>query len=288
MARIVLAVMLMLGLSSSALARIYYLNSRLDHALWPEHDPKLVVAGEILAGDKPGTIRLRVRGVILGAEFYKDKILDIPIGSFMWPEALVSSQKGTFCILVLLPSKEKQKEEYYLFTVVPGRKREYPRTADTKAARTILADELLAQLESEKSETRQRALLLQVAPILLKDKAAPVEKYLKSTDPWVRRSALSALVYATEDPKHLAALARDVQDFFSRTKRAEWVDGLEPGVKMSPKTLLLEHYFFLEKATWTWGTRWSEEEANKHLRILKGIQDEKVIEEWIQRRLLGK
>jgi hypothetical protein len=38
---------------------------------------------------------------------------------------------------------------------------------------------------------------------------------------------------------------------------------------MRPKTLLLEHYFFLEKRTWTWGTRWDEQEAEKHLRILK-------------------
>jgi hypothetical protein len=287
MGRIILVVVLVLALSNPAVARIYHGNSRLDHALWPQHDPKLVVAGEIEPGDKPGTIRFQVGGVILGAESYKGKTLAVPVESFLWPKDLLSSQKETSCILVLRPALGEQGEGYTLYTVVPGRKKDYSRAADTKAARAILADELLAQLAAEKSEARQRALLLQVAPILLKDRAALVEKFAKSTEPWVRRSALSALVYATEDPKHIAALARDVQDFLSRQKGVEWVDGLEPGVSMRPKALLLKHYFFLEKSTWTWGTRWGEEEAEKHLRILKRIQEEKVLDDWVLKLLLA-
>jgi hypothetical protein len=286
MIRILLGVAVILAVPGLAPAWIVTPNCRLDHALWPGHDPKLVVAGEIDRGDEEGVIRFRVHGVILGTDSYQRQTLRIPIKSFSWPEALVSSQKGTSCILVLRPWKGKEGEEYSLYTVVPGRKKAYPRAADSKGARAVLADELLAQLKTEKSETRQRALLLQVAPILTKDKAGAVEGFLKSSDAWVRRSALAALVYATESANHVEAAAKDVQAYFARTKETEWVDGLEPGVQMSPKTLLLEHYFFLERSTWTWGTRWDEREAEKHLRILKGMLEKGVIEEWVRKRLM--
>ena len=56
---------------------------------------------------------------------------------------------------------------------------------------------------------------------------------------------------------------------------------------MHPKTLLLEHYFFLEKYTWTRGTCWDETEANKHLRILDGMFNAKVIDESVRKHLSG-
>jgi hypothetical protein len=273
---------IILALPGSAPARIFKQNCRLDHALWPGHDPKLVVAGKIDPGDEVGMIRFQVSGVILGEESYQGKTLKIPVNSFIWPKTLVPCRNGTACILVL----RLWDGRYYLYTVVPGRDREYPRATDTKDARAVLAEELLVQLKAEKSVARQRALLLQLAPILAKDKAEAVEGFLKSADAWVRRSALAALVYATEAPTFLEAIAKDVQDYFAQTKGAERVEGLEPGVRTSPKTLLLQHYFFLERRTWTWGTRWDEEEAEKHLRILKGMLGQKVIEEWVQKLLL--
>jgi hypothetical protein len=275
-------VAIVLALPGVASARIYSLNCRLDHALWPAHDPKLVVAGKIGPADDEGMIRFQVSGVILGEESYLRKALKIPVDSFIWPETLVCCRKGTTCILVLRLWDGK----YYLYTVVPGRDREYRRAAGTKDARAVLAEELLAQLKEEKSAARQRALLLQLAPVLAKDKAGAVEGFLKSEDPWVRRSALAALVYATEAPAFVEGLAKDVQDYFTQTKGAEWVEGLEPGVRMRPKSLLLEHYFFLERHTWTWGTRWDEEEAEKHLRILKGMLGNKVIEERVKKLLM--
>jgi hypothetical protein len=294
MARLLLGVAVTLAFPGLVSAWIFTSNWRLDHALWPGHDPRLVVAGQIDLGDEKGKsflwsetlVRFRVSGVILGANSYRGKTLEIPVKSFLWPETLVPRRKGTSCILVLQPAQGKHGKEYALYTVVPGRKKTYPRARDAIAARGILAEELLAQLEAEKSQARQRELLLQVAPVLARGKVGVVEGFLKSPDPWVRRSALAALVYATEAPKHLEAAARDVQDYFTQTKGFKWVDGLQRGVRMRPTTLLLEHYFFLERSTWTWGTRWDEEEAKKHLRILNAMLDKKVIEKWVRKRLL--
>jgi hypothetical protein len=283
MIRVLLGVAIILAVPGPASAWIVTRNCPLHYALWPEHDPKLVVFGEIGPIDEDGVMRFRINRVILGAESYQRKTIKIPVNSFVWPETLVSSfREGTVCILVLRLWDGK----YHLYTVVPGRDREYPHAADTKEARGVLAEELLAQLKAEKSEARQRALLLQLAPVLAKDKAGAVEEFLKSTDPWVRRSALAALVYATEEAKHLEAAAKDVQNYFKEARGVEWVDGLEPGLRMHPKTLLLEHYFFLEKNTWTWGTRWDEGEAKKHLRILKGMFDKGVIKDWVRKQLV--
>jgi hypothetical protein len=272
------------GLAS---AKVSASNMRLDHALWPVHDPKVVVAGEISPGDKDEELRFRVEGVILGAESYKGQSLRIPVGSFLWPRTLVPREKGGFCILVLRPWNRNNGYEWYLYAVVPGRKKDYPRARDTLAARAVLAEELLAQLKAEKSAARQRVLLLQLAPILAKDKAEAVEGFLKSSDAWVRRSALAALVYATEQPKYLELMAKDVQAYFVQTKEKEWVDGLEGGVRMHPKTLLLEHYFFLRNRTWTWGTQWDEQEAEKHLHILDGMLKKGLIEDWVRKQLMN-
>ena len=168
MNRVLIVIAVILAVPGLASAKIYTPNSALDHALWPEHDPKVVVAGEIQPSDNDGELRFRVRGVILGAESYKGQSLRIPIGSFLWPNTLVSFEKGAFCILVLRPWKVNKGQEWYLDTVVPGRKKDYPRARDTLAARAVLAEEVLAQLKAEKSVARQRALLLQLAPVLAK------------------------------------------------------------------------------------------------------------------------
>src|SRR5262249_29252009 len=159
-----------LAVPGLAWAELFTGNSRLDHALWPEHDPKLVVSGEIGLIDEDGVMRFRINRVIFGDNSLQGQGLKISVKNFIWPETLVSSQKGAFCILVLQPWN-LNGYEWYLDTVVPGRKKDYPRARDTQAARAVLAEELLAQLKTEKSETRQRALLLQLAPVLAKDKA---------------------------------------------------------------------------------------------------------------------
>ena len=66
MNRVLIVIAVILAVPGLASAKIYTSNSRLDHALWPEHDPKLVVVGEIHPSDKDGELRFRVHGVILG------------------------------------------------------------------------------------------------------------------------------------------------------------------------------------------------------------------------------
>jgi hypothetical protein len=288
MSRILLAVALFLAVPCAAPAELYTTNSRLDHALWPEHDQKLVIAGEIGAIDGDGAFEFRIAGVILGADSFKGQTLKVPARSFLWPQALTPFEKGASCILVLRPWAEGQTVRYSICTVVPGRKRDYRKATGTVDARAALAEELLGQLKEEKSERRQRVLLLQLAPVLGKDKTDVVDGFVKSADPWVRRSALAALIYATEDPKYLEAAARDVQDYMTKTKETEWVASLEPGVKTPPRTLLLEHYFFLEPRTWTFGSRWDEKEADKHLRIWNGMLKTKVIDDDVRKRLVEK
>jgi hypothetical protein len=288
MGRIVLFALLVTTFSSPAAADIWGFHPRLDHALWPDHDQKLVLAGEIFSVTSKREFRFRVAGVILGADSYRGRILTIGT-SVIWPETLTPFQKGTFCILLVRPSKGMLSEEYHLSAVVPGQVRDYPRAADCVEARAVLADELLAQLKAEKSVKRQRAMLLQLAPILVKDKAESVEGFLSSADPWVRRSALVALVYATEDSRFLEAAAKDVQTYFSETKEIEQVESFERGGRqVSPQSLLLEHYFFLAPRSWTWGSMWNEKEAEKHLRILDGMLKFKILDEGSQKRLLGK
>jgi hypothetical protein len=288
MRRTLFAVSLLLTLAGPVPAEIHTVNSRLDHALWPEHDPKLVVAGEIGAADADGVFQFRVTSVILGADAYRGQTLTILANRFDWPQTLAPNEKGASCILVLRPWTEERAVKYYLYTVVPGRKRDYRKAAGTVDARTVLAEELLAQLKEEKAEKRQRVLLLQLAPVLSKDKADAVAGFLTSADPWVRRSALAALVYATEDPKHLESVAKDVQEYLTRMKTTEWVEGLEPNTQTSPRTLLLNHYFFLEPGTWTWGTRWDEKEADKHQRLWNAMLRCKVIDEDVRKRVVGK
>ena len=128
MPRALLLVAVVFAHPRTAFAEIYTTNSRLDHALWPEHDPKLVVAGEIGAVDGEGALQFRVTGVILGADAHRGQTLTIPAKSFLWPQTLVPLEKGTSCILVLRPWEENGAIRYHIYTVVPGRKRDY-RTA---------------------------------------------------------------------------------------------------------------------------------------------------------------
>jgi hypothetical protein len=286
MGRLILSAILVTTICSPATAEIWGFHPRIDHALWPDHDQKLVVAGEIVAVTSKREFRFQVADVILGADSYRGRTLTIRT-SVIWPEALTPFQKGTSCLLLIRPSKGRLIEEYHFSAVVPGQVQDYPAAADSLEARTVLADELLAQLMIEKSEKRQRALLLQLAPILSKDKAESVEGFLSSADPWVRRSALVALVYSTEDPRFLEAAAKDVQAYFDETKEVEEVESLKMGGwRVSPQSLLLEHYFFLARRSWTWGSMWNEMEAEKHLRIVDGMLKLKIFDEATRKRLL--
>jgi len=191
---------------------------------------------------------------------------------------------------VLGRPKADSSADFCVAAVVPGRNRTYPRAADLIAARGVLLDELLAQLPNEPSAIRQRLLLLQVAPILTQEKSGAVVSFVTNNDASLRRSAIAALVYATEKQEFLEAAATDIHDFFDRTLKAKPVDGVDNlgrKVQYHPRSLLLQDYFFLEPRTWKWGSMWNEREAEKHLRIMNGITEFKVIDEAAKKWLLG-
>jgi hypothetical protein len=278
---------LLLFVPGVALADWWGGNSPLHHALWPDHDEKLVVAGQIVSVPDKREFQFRVNDVILGAQSFDGTTLTIGM-NILWPKQIVSYEKGANCVLVLEIRKGRLRNDCEVYTVVAGRNREYSQAHDTLEAREILADELLAQLAVEKNPLRQRALLLQVAPILTRQKAESLERFADSSDARVRRSALVALVYATEDPKYLKSAARDVQAFMDEAPEKESVEvrGAN-GPMQAPQRALFEDYFFLNPRSWTWGSIWIETEAEKHLRILDGILKNEIIDQPSQAILFG-
>jgi len=270
-----------------ATAELWQHNSPLHHALVADHDAEVVVAGKIVAVTSRREFQFHVRDVILGARTFLGRTLTIRNG-VLWPKSLVPYQAGECCILVLRVSEGRFWDEYGLRTVVAGRDREYAQAADELAARAILAEELVAQLQREKAPLRQRELLLQLAPILSQEASQAVEGLVASADPWVRRAALAALVYATEDPQTMKLAAQDIEAFLDQNRGKESTDG--PGSMRQvtpPKSLLLNDYFFLNPRSWNEGA-WNEAEVERHLRILDGVLNCRVIEAANQETLFGK
>jgi hypothetical protein len=290
-------IVFLLVVSGEASAWVRTGNQRLDHALWPEHDPKLVVAGEIVAVNvkelepalngphREVDFRFKVEGVILGDKAYEGKTLAIPATSFIWPEVLVPLRKGSFCVLVL--RKRAEKEDFFIYSVVPAISKHYSVAKDSLEARKVLAAEVLAQLNAEKSEERQRVLLLQLAPVLTKEDRGAVEPFLQAKNAWLRRAALAALIYSTEEEKYLEMAARDTQAFFTGAKERRWVEDRNEEVICPERIFFFHHYFFLDKVAWRLGTRWDEKEADKHSRILHGMLRFEIIDKKVAKQLTG-
>jgi hypothetical protein len=244
-----------LMVSVNAFADISYKSFRLDHALYHSHPPKLVIAGEIKQIKKTGPytrekeLSFEVERVILGDQSLAHTEVFVQIGAFEWPEVLATLSVGAYCILVL--------DNRFLYSVVPSSRGRTRTATDQADALHVLEEELLHALESETSPNRQIAILLQLAPILHSENTAAVIPFVKVSDPWIRRAALAALIYATEQPDYIRLAAEDLKDFSAD--------------KSSNFEKLIEYYFFLESRSWRWGSRWDEEEAARHIRIWKAM-----------------
>lgn len=256
-------------MATSSFADIRGSNERLDHSIYAEHEPKLIVAGaiaEIESDEQRGfcspdvRFRFSVDTVILGSSRYQGQTLDIPASSFAWPSELLPFQEGSKCALVLGKPWGGEQDAFHLFTVVPLTNTALQIAATGEEAKRILEREILNQLEDVDEPERLCALLLQVAPILTRNMADFVVPYSTSSNAWVMRAALCALIYATEEQEHIRRAALDVQQFFPAR------DG--NGSSQFARQHFLKYYFFLENRSWRWGSRWNEEEASKHLRIL--------------------
>jgi hypothetical protein len=252
----------------SAFANISVKNPRLDHALYPKHPAKLVVAGEIreIRGRAHGDRELSfgVEEVILGDPTLAHTSITVPTAAFDWPEDLVSHAAGSFCVLVLDGKR--------LEAVAAAARGHHGVAANQVEALRILEEGIVGVLRAEKSAGRQRALLLQLAPILRRENVSSVTPFLKAEDPWVRRAALAGLIYATEDEEYVRLAAADIKGFFadeSVTACLKKQKRLSPAC--GPAGKFVESYFFLESRSWRWGSRWNEEEAGRHRRIWKAI-----------------
>lgn len=279
-----LSVVLVVG---PAYADIVNLNRELHHAIWPAHEQKLIVAGtiEAIRTDPKNPyhpeidIGFSVHDVILGDQKYKGHRFTFCVTSFIWPKDLVLFSEGTDCILVLGAWRSKEVEAHYICTVVPRSKNPLAVAKDCDGAKRILEKEILAELMAEKRPERQRALLLQVAPILTEDDARDVVPFVESEDPRVMRAALSALIYATEDRRYLQMAAEDVQRSL-QTKSPDLI-----ARDTFPPEDLFTYYFFLAKRSWTWGSRWNDDEARKHFRILNAMFDTGFITDAVKKVL---
>lgn len=273
MGKLITCLSLCLLVNGSAFAgigyrNISYRNERLDHALYPKHSPKLVIAGEIQAikgrmyYDRE--LSFDVEEVILGDPALAHTSVTVPTAAFAWPEDLVRHAAGSYCILVLDGKR--------LAAVAPAARGHRRVATDQIGALRILEEGIINVLRAETSANRQRAMLLQLAPILRRENASSVTPFLKAEDLWVRRAALAALIYATEDDEYASLAAADIKGFFADESVTEcWkrqkrlLEACEAAGKFT------ENYFFLESRSWRRGSRWDEEEAGKHLRIWRSI-----------------
>jgi hypothetical protein len=268
MRKLITCLALCLLVSVNAFAEISYGNQRLDRALYPQHPPKLVIAGEIkeikgrVFNDRELTFE--IADVILGAPALARTTITVSTAAFAWPEDLVHHTVGSFCVLVL----DKQR----LVAVVPAAKGRLRVGANQLEALQILEEGIINVLQSETSVSRQKAILLQLSPVLRRENISAVTPLLKAEDGWVRRAALTALVYATEDDEYINLAAADIKNFFADESITECLKKQKRLSSMcEPAGKFIESYFFLESRSWKWGSRWNEEEAAKHLRIWKAI-----------------
>ena len=275
--------LLFVALITESMAVVVIRSGRLDHLTDRKRHP-LIVAGTIdsihrgaaFQYSQGNEFRFRVRHVILGNEERLGEVMEIPVNSFSWPEDLVHFAEGISCILVL------QERYGAIDAVVPSTGRSLPVAGNAREARHILEEEILTELEEEDSARRQRALLLQLAPILRKIHAERVRLFLASEDLLVRRAAVAAVVYAAEEEDDIRILAEDVSRFFSSRTPDGLAQLIENRYQSAAFRAFIEYYFFVEYRTWTGGSRWNEREAEKHLRILNAVFATGIVSEHVK------
>jgi hypothetical protein len=284
-----------------AQAYLCYLNARLDHALYDEHRPKTVAYvyiekkeveqpadSMVFMGPIKSVAYFRVKSVIMGTDSLQDQLLKIETTFFIWPEDLVDYAANNRCILIL--DRYAGEKDYRIVSVVPAYHDHFIQTTTNTAVLKILEAEILESLQHEKNEVHQAAFIHQAGPVLSKENVKTVMPFLQSGNIWVRRSALAAAVYATENQGLLEILASDIEGFFSQyDNEKETIKNIEGTSGYAPYPYYLQYVFFIDSGSMRWGSRWDENEATRNQklyhkligtgRISKKIQDriEKVI-----------
>lgn len=274
---------------SRGIASISYSSMRLDHALWHGHDPKLVIAGQIKDAkkrednamfiDSPRSLNEKlifdVKDVILGDESLEGKLLDIAISAFRWDESLVPLKQNSFCILIL-----KSKEDLFLQAVIPSSDQKFLPAKDGEEVKRILAEVLLEELHKETSPTRQRKLILQMAPILTEKESEALVPFLETEDIWLKRAALAGLLYVTEEDRYLKMVQDDLENFIQSIKPGGTISGIDEAMT-DPYALLFTHYFFFNSVDWS---NEENEKNAKFLPLFRFIAGGEKVPEWVRWR----
>jgi len=201
----------------------------------------------------PSRILFEIESVILGSATLKGSRIEISSSSFFWPQVLVPLKDGAFCIL-LFPDRyhpSPSSSHYIMGSVVPTHQRVFSPVQTTNEAKQVLAHEILDELADEKSENRQRHLIMQVGPILSVEDVRRVLPFLESKNIWVKRAALAAVLYATDDKSYMQMAADDIGGFLKGTLPTDQLSfDVEPwgssGTERAYRQLF-HHYFFFER-----------------------------------------
>ncbi len=179
-------------------------------------------------------ITFRVDGVLVGPPELKGELLLLK--NPVWNQQLVPIAMGECCVLFLRlirrdSEKETGEEKIVLREIhrvdgiapwggqeLPHFKQERlaPNAKEKKEIKKILLRECLASLQKAKDPRRQREIILAISSIASPQEAALFLPYLESDDEWLRRAALNALLFATQEERYVAAAAADLRSFFDQ------------------------------------------------------------------------
>jgi len=261
----------------SAWAHICVDNEPIHHALYPRHADKSVIAAVISESrgqETEGgftfvhTLVVQVEGIVLDRNWRDQRTAELSAFHLLWPVDLVASRPGERVFLIVRSDFPK-KGQQYVASVLPRRGENPPRVATEAAAQRIIEADLLAQVQAEESARRLVALLHELASILTSGGAEAIAPLLSHPNAEVRRSALAATFYATEEDAIALAIAQDLGSFFEKGAGRSCLS--DPESYCESMSRLLRTYFFLDPRSRRWGSRWSEEEAVKHARLFKSV-----------------
>lgn len=307
---ILLTVFLTLAIKSQCFAYITYQNSRIDRALYEGHEPKTVVIGEITSQEPvkkpaddailmdcpqgPVSINFKVQHCLMGHKDLEGTTLNLYTLSFDWPTELVKLENGNTCILIIQDAFSITQEPLNnIITVVPYNENaynNYPKIelalANNNGTRKFLEQQILAELKSEKDIKRQQALLEQVGPIAGENSENEILPFTKSTNAWVKRAALAALVFATQKQEYMKEMALDINAFFTKySNDDDMIGGNLEYNNYSASWLYYRFVFFLDPGQRVWGSRWDDKEANINQTLVDKLKSTGLLSKKVQHKL---
>ncbi len=270
-------------------ATIYFGNGHLDGAL---KSTDLVVVGTLSYLDDhmsgPGMffgapypdVKFKVESVIFGDTSVEGQEIEFPQLALMWPREIVTFSVGSRCILLLEDNGPEPKNlyEYFLFmpwrryvpTVVPAHRDRFSYLENIPALRQLLAREILDELNQEESLQRQRELIIQVSSIIDPEDCDELIPFLKSKNEWIQRSALAALVYATEDDRYLCMAQYDINQVIESHEPKDVVD--------DAAFYYCRPYYEVCTCYWFLDLRNDEKGLERHKSLIEQIERLKLIE----------